>query len=137
MLKYTLVILITIILLFSIQHRLIEGSIYKAMDIEFKDYDISWYILRNNHSWKILLLLPMILNLVFGINSCYRAWKSFDQPGLGQDIRIKVTKRQMAFVLITILCNFPTINCDIYNNIREYIVFGEFENILANKNVDF
>jgi len=63
------------------------------MDINFKEYDISWYILRNNHSWKILLVLPMTLNLIFGIHSCYKAWKSFDQPGLGQNIRIKVTKR--------------------------------------------
>ena len=106
------------------------------MDIDFTEYDISWYILRNNHSWKMLLLFPMILNLIFGINSCYRAWKSFDQPGLGQNIRIKVTKRQMAFVLITILCNGPTIDCDIYNNIRENLVFGEWESILANKNVN-
>jgi hypothetical protein len=63
------------------------------MDIEFKEYDISWYLQRNTHSWKILLILPMTLNLFFGIHSSYKALKSFEQPGLGQNIRIKVTKR--------------------------------------------
>lgn len=134
-LKYGIVILVTIILLFVIQHELIDGSIYKAMDINFKEYDISWYILKNNHSWKILLLLPMLLNLIYGTNSCYRAWKSFDQPGLGQNIRIKVIKRQMAFVVITILCNGPTTITSIYKNIKDNMTHDGFDSILENENI--
>ena len=62
---------------------------------------------ENRQRWKILLIVPLLAQLVIGFYSCYKAFKSFNVPGVGQEVRVRVIKRQMMFVIITVICNSP------------------------------
>ena len=62
---------------------------------------------ENRQRWKVLLIVPLLAQLVIGAYSCYKAYKSFNVPGVGQEVRVRVIKRQMTFVIITVICNSP------------------------------
>ena len=55
-----------------------------------------------------------MFDLLLGFYAYCKAYKSFFVPGIGQAVRVQVTRRQMYFVLITLICNLPAICVEAY-----------------------
>lgn len=64
---------------------------------------------ESSSAWMILLLVPMLIFLVVAGRSVAKACRSFKKPGLGQNVRKVVLRRQIVFVTVGLLCNFPVV----------------------------
>jgi hypothetical protein len=54
------------------------------------------------------LLLQIFVFLIMGSYSCYKAYRSLSEPGLGQEVRKGVILRQISFVILILIFNIPT-----------------------------
>lgn len=64
---------------------------------------------ETSSAWMILLLIPMLIFLVVAGRSIAKACRSLKKPGLGQNVRKVVLRRQIVFVAVGLLCNFPVV----------------------------
>lgn len=87
---YFLAVLVSNLALFVCQYYTIEGSIFKAFSFDYSDYNITDYVRANRLKWKVFLLIPLTLILTFGSYSCFYAYKSLNEPGIGHEVRKKV-----------------------------------------------
>lgn len=69
-----------------------EGSIFRVFD-DNEDDTFSDYYNKNENKWKILLCVPLIINLIIGFYAYCKAYQSFFVPGVGQQVRVQVTRR--------------------------------------------
>ena len=104
---YIITSVVLILALFAVEYKLISGSIIKALDPNDESQNFEGYMNENRQKWKVLLIAPLLGQLFIGFFSCYKAYGSFKSPGVGQEVRIRVIKRQMSFVFITVICNTP------------------------------
>lgn len=87
---YFLAVLVSNLALFVYQYYTIEGSIFKAFSFDYADYNITDYVKANRFKWKVFLFIPLTLILTFGSYSCFYAYKSLNEPGIGHEVRKKV-----------------------------------------------
>jgi hypothetical protein len=133
---YLITSVLFILTLFGLEYKLIDGSIFVALDTTDTTQTFQGYIEENRQKWKILLIVPFMGQLVIGVYSCYKAFKSFTVPGVGQEVRVRVIKRQMAFVIITVICNSPLTLSEVLRFILIHIFQNYNEDSQLIKNID-
>jgi hypothetical protein len=60
-----------------------------------------------NIYWEFVQIFLLIVFLVIGSYSSVKAISSLNEPGLGQEVRNKVIKRQISFVMLILIFNVP------------------------------
>jgi hypothetical protein len=80
---YILTSVLLIFSLFALEYKIIDGSVFVALNPHDESQVFSNYMDENRQRWKILLIVPLLSQLVIGFYSCYKAVKSFNVPGVG------------------------------------------------------
>ena len=81
-------------------------NLEEGQNVYREAYDLATYYFRNNYgTWRYFVFIVMALQILIGIVACWTAIASLKQQGIAMDVRQRVIKMQVFFVIGVSLCD--------------------------------